>query len=309
MLRVPVIRPFGWNRMLRFLAPCAIPGVELIRDGQYFRTARYRDAIGRIALSYDSTEGVILVRVGSELTPKLLEVASGVRRLFDTDMQPESMMKDLARSESLAGPLQQCPGLRIPGAFNHFETTVCALIAQHVEPKDAMHVLAEMVRKYGKPLPDASSGLSHAFPTPRELSRARLTSIGLPKRRARTIQALAEAVDQGELRLDGSPSLGHSTDRIRSIPGVGAWTADYIAMRVYRETDAFPTGDLALRKALAEEGSLISVKDLEELSAAWTPWRAYATMCLWETMDPDLLDGVPLCHGLQDQTRQVEQVA
>lgn len=308
-LRIPVTRPFAWNRLLSFLAPCAIPGLEAVRDGQYFRTVGYRDVLGQICAAYDSSDSAILVRVSSELTPRLFDVASGIRRLFDTDLDRAAVMAALSRSKTLAARLEQCPGLRLPGAFDHFETTVRALVAQHVEPQEAMEILVQMVRKYGKPLADSHSGLTHTFPSPCQLSRARLTSIGIPKRRARTIQALAEAVHQGSLRLDGSPSLECSIDRIRSIPGVGTWTADYIAMRVYREADAFPTADLALRKALSDDAVPISIKDLEDLSAEWKPWRAYAAMCIWETMDPSLLDGVPVSHGLQDQSRQVEQVA
>ncbi len=307
-LRVPVARPFDWNRLLGFLAPCAIPGLEEIRDGQYLRTARYRNVMGEIAARYDASENAICVRVSPELTPKLFDVASGIRRLFDTDMEPATVMDALRRSEALAARLARCPGLRVPGSFEHFETTVRAIVAQHAEPQEAMEILVEMVRKYGKPLEGSQSGLTHAFPSPRQLSRARLTSVGLPKRRARTIETLAEAVDQGALRLDGSPSLESSLERIRSIPGVGAWTADYIAMRVYREANAFPTADLALRKALAADGVLLSAKELEDLSAEWKPWRAYAAMCIWETMDPGLWDGVPVSHGLQDQARQLEQV-
>jgi 3-methyladenine DNA glycosylase/8-oxoguanine DNA glycosylase len=153
--------------------------------------------------------------------------------------------------------------------------------------------------------------LARVFPTPYALSTAHLEAVGVPKRRSKSIQALAKAVHEGMLRLDGSPSLAATIEDLRTtVPGIGAWTADYIAMRVYREPDAFPSSDLGLRKAVSDGGAPVTVQELEARAEAWRPWRAYAAMYLWESLDRSEFDG-PLRDGVQDSMRPppTDQVA
>jgi 3-methyladenine DNA glycosylase/8-oxoguanine DNA glycosylase len=150
--------------------------------------------------------------------------------------------------------------------------------------------MKRIVDKYGKPIETSQPSLTHVFPTPYALSTARLEVVGVPKRRSRSVQALAKAVHEGALLLDGSPSLDAAVEGLRSVADVGATTAQYVAMRVYREPDAFPSNSHWLRKAISNNGAPVSVPELERRSDSWRPWRAYAAMHLWDSLfadDPD----------------------
>lgn len=309
-LQIAVRQPFPWSTMLEFLAPCAMCGIERVEDGRYHRVARFRDRVGHLSAAFDAQAGVINVRASASLTANLLDVVSGVRRLFDVDTEPGAIADRFAADPVLGPQVKRRPGLRVPGAFDYFEVAVRTLLGQRVGHETALTLTDRLVKKWGKSVDTSRVGLTHAFPTPRELSFARLEMVGIPRRRARTIQAMARAVDEGTLRLDGSPSLDETIRGLRAIPGIGSWSADYIAMRVYREPDAFPAGDLGLRAAASPaQGGLLSVKELEERAERWRPWRAYAAMYLWTSLEADALGSAPLCHGVQDYSADVGQVA
>jgi 3-methyladenine DNA glycosylase/8-oxoguanine DNA glycosylase len=144
-----------------------------------------------------------------------------------------------------------------------------------------------IVVKYGKRIETSQPSLTHTFPSPYALSTARLEAVGVPKRRSRSIQALAKAVHEGALRLDGSPSLDAAVEGLRSIADLSATTAQYIAMRVYREPDAFPSNGHWLRKAISNNDAPASVPELESRADSWRPWRAYAAMHLWDSFFAD----------------------
>jgi len=227
------------------------------------------------------------VRVSSSLCAHLLDVVSGVRRLFDVDAQMGAITARLRADPILRACVRENPGLRVPGAFDRFETAVMMLLCQHIHPDEASELIGRIVEKYGEAIETSQPSLTHSFPSPYTLSTARLESVGVPKRRSRSIQTLAKAVHEGALRLDGSPSLEAAVERLRSITDVSTTTAEYIAMRVYREPDAFPSNNPWLRKALSDNGTLASVVELEARAEAWRPWRAYAAMHLWNSF----LDG------------------
>jgi AraC family transcriptional regulator of adaptative response / DNA-3-methyladenine glycosylase II len=161
------------------------------------------------------------------------------------------------------------------------------LLNQHMQPDEASDLMDRVVAKHGKRIDTSQPSLTHLFPTPYALSAARLEAVGVPKRRSRSIQALAKAVHEGALRLDGSPSLDTAIEGLRSIADLSATTAEYIAMRVYREPDAFPPNNPWLRKALSHNGTPISLQELEARSESWRPWRAYAAMYLWDSFVGD----------------------
>jgi 3-methyladenine DNA glycosylase/8-oxoguanine DNA glycosylase len=182
----------------------------------------------------------------------------------------------------LGARLNATPGLRVPGAFDHFETAVVLLVHQHLSPEEGCDLLDRIVEKYGKRIETSQPSLTHVFPTPYALSVAKLEAVGVPTRRSRAIQSLAKAVHEGGLRLDGTPSLDAAIEGLRSIADVSATTAQYIAMRVYREPDAFPSGNRWLREAVCENSTPIPTPDLESRAESWRPWRAYAAMLLWD---------------------------
>ena len=280
-LQVAVRTPFAWQSLLDFLGRQALPSVERVVGDQYHRTARFRSAVGKLSVAYDATESVLRVTVSNSLSLHLLEVVSGVQRLFDVDGVSEEVASCLRADPLLETTVLQNPGLRVPGAFDHFETAVRALLRQNHTSEVASELEARLVQRHGALIEESENETMWAFPTPHALTRVRLEALGIPKRRAKAIQTLARVVNEGELRLDGSPSLDVALESLRNIPGMGACTADYIAMRVYREPDAFPITDRRLRTAVSDDDTPVAAHELEARAEAWRPWRAYAAMHLW----------------------------
>lgn len=282
-LRLRVDAPFPWLRMLQFLEPWTASGVEQIVEDRYYRTASFGHVAGEVCVAFDPQESALCVRVSSSLGPHLLDVMSGVRRLFDVDARTDAITATLRNDPDLARCIEATPGLRIPGAFDHFETAVMMLLNQHMRPEEASDLMDRIVEKHGKRIETSQPSLTHEFPSPYALSTAKLEAVGVPKRRSRSIQALAKAVHEGAIRLDGTPSLDAAIEGLRSIADLSTTTAQYIAMRVYREPDAFPTSNPWLRKALSHNGTPISSIELESRAESWRPWRAYAAMYLWDS--------------------------
>lgn len=309
-LQIPVEGAFPWARMLAIMEPWTASGVEQIVDDRYYRTASFAQSAGEVCVSYHPSESALHVRVSSALGAHLLDVVSGVRRLFDVDAQTSSIAAQLRNDPALRACIDARPGLRVPGAFDHFETAIMMLLNQHMRPEEASDLMDRIVEKYGKRVETSQPSLTHIFPTPYAISTARLEPLGVPKRRSRSIQALAKAVHEGALRLDGTPSLDAAIEGLRSIADLSASTAQYIAMRVYREPDAFPSHNPWLRKALSDDGSPLSAQELEARSEAWRPWRAYASMYLWDSFMSDSRGASPLL-GRRDESvsASADQVA
>ena len=282
-LQIPIEGPFPWARLLQFLEPWTASGVEQIVGDRYYRTASFGKAAGEICVEYEPELGELHVRVSSSLGAHLLDVVSGVRRLFDVDAKTQAIADHLGRDPALRHCIQSTPGLRVLGAFDHFETAVTMLLHQHIPPDEASDIMDRIVEKYGKRIEASQPSLTHVFPTPYALSCAKLESVGVPRRRGRAIQALAKAVHEGTLRLDGSPSLDAALEGLHAIADMSATTAHYIAMRVYRESDAFPSNNAWLRKSVCNNGTPVSVPELESRANNWRPWRAYAAMHLWDS--------------------------
>lgn len=307
-LHIPVDEPFAWDRMLRFLEPWTTPGVEQVVGDRYYRTAAFDKAVGEICVTYEAEAGQLCVRVSSSLGAHLLDVVSGIRRLFDVDAPMRLISDHLGRDPKLKACLDARPGLRVLGAFDHFETAVVMLVNQHISPGDASDLMDRIVDKYGRRVETSQPSLTHVFPTPYVLSTAKLESVGVPTRRSRCIQALARAVHEGALRLDGSPSLDAAIEGLRQVGDLGATTAHYIAMRVYREPDAFVTNNRWLKRALQQNGTPASAMELEARAQAWRPWRAYAAMLLWDAYLDAGIDGAPV-HFRESEPPRADQVA
>jgi len=240
----------------------------------------------------------------------LLPITERVRELFDLGADPVPIARQLGTDPQLALCVQTRPGLRLPGAWDRFELAIRAILGQQVSIKGATTLAGRLAQVFGEPLMDETlnsrervrSGqpnsrpgqnspgkrpLTHLFPTPEALAEADLATIGLPRSRAETIRRLAMAVREGELELEAATGLDEAVERLTAVPGIGAWTAQYIAMRALREPDAFPASDLGLLRAVGSGSEPTNSRTLTRRAEAWRPWRAYAAMHIWTSEGMD----------------------
>jgi AraC family transcriptional regulator of adaptative response / DNA-3-methyladenine glycosylase II len=278
-LRLAFRPPGGFADVLAFLAARAIPGVERVDAGGYARTVALPS--GPTAVTVDAVRGRNELRlhvVGAPATA-LLPLTTRVRRVFDLASDPATIGAALRRDPLLAPLVRRRPGLRIPGAWDAFECAVRAVVGQQVSVAAGRTLVTRIVERAGRTLDRPMDGLARLFPSPAELAAADLTGLGLVPARARTVAALARAVAEGRLVLDGPADAVRAA--LLALPGVGEWTAEYVALRALGEPDAFPAGDLVLRRA-AGEGRSLTARALAARAEAWRPWRGYAAVHLWE---------------------------
>ena len=277
-LTVGVRPPYDWPALCAFLAARAVPGVECVHsadDGpRYWRTVQIGDHCGVMGVGPGDAPGALRVRVDLALLPSLVPLLARLRQLLDLDAMPLAIAEQLGADPLLAGAVAQCPGRRVPGAMDPFELAVRAILGQQVSVRGATTLAGRLVAACAEPLAQpwgeaASDGswppprLSHAPLSAERLADAspqRIADIGLPRARAECLHRLARTVADGGLRalrdpglaaLDGDPD-GRAFEReFTALPGIGPWTAQYVAMRALRSPDAFPDGDLALRRKAA----------------------------------------------------------
>ncbi len=273
--------PYHWEGMLAFLAPRAIPGVEIVDAGSYRRNISLRRENGHFEVSLHKSGLALSVRIQFGDSRSLFVIIERIRRMFDLSADWQTIAARLRTDAALAWRIEASPGLRVAGCWDGFELGVRAILGQQVTVKGATTLAGRLVRAFGRPTA-RGKGLTHYFPKPGDLVEAKLTSVGLPAARAETIRAFARAVRDGQIRFEGNVEAEDFMKRLCEIPGIGKWTAQYVAMRALGEPDALPTGDLGLVRALA----LGSVRELDERSQPWRPWRAYAAMYLWNVREP-----------------------
>jgi AraC family transcriptional regulator of adaptative response / DNA-3-methyladenine glycosylase II len=206
--------------------------------------------------------------------------------MFDLDANPLVIAEQLAADPRLAPLITGNPGLRVPGAWDGFELAVRAVLGQQVSVRGASTLAARLAKMFGEPSATPRETILCFSPGAKALAAAtpeKIAAIGLPLKRAATLHALARAVAAGELRLHAGADAEATIAKLKAIPGIGDWTAQYIVMRALRWPDAFPAGDLGLRKALAEEGPMREAQ-LLQLAEKWRPWRAYAAVYLWSSL-------------------------
>lgn len=282
-LRLPFRPPYDSASLLAFLAARAVPGVESVEGGTWRRTTALGGPAGVVEARFDDARGALVLRLSGLRPAVALEASRRATRLFDLEADPGSIAAHLAHDPLLAPLLARRPGLRVPGAWDPFETAVRTVLGQQVSVRAARTLAARLVERFGGELPASSArdGLSRLFPTPEALAEADVASIGLPARRGETIRALAREVAVGRLDLGPAASLEEAEARLARIPGIGPWTTQAIALRALGEPDAFPAGDLGVRKALAAGGPLPPESRVSARARAWRPWRAYALFHLW----------------------------
>jgi AraC family transcriptional regulator, regulatory protein of adaptative response / DNA-3-methyladenine glycosylase II len=269
--------PYHWQGMLAFLSPRATPGVEVVENGTYRRTISLHGRHGYFEVSLDEARPALIVRIEFGDPHSLFFIIERIRAMFDLTADWSAIVQNLKTDPVLAGRVEADPGLRVPGCWNGFELATRAILGQQITVKGATALAGKLVSSFGKPFSTAS-GLTHLFPAPEVLADANLASIGMPTARAETIRALARAVCDGKIRFEGVVDSDAFLNRLCEIPGIGKWTAQYVAMRALGEPDAFPSSDLGLLRAMSLESS----RELEHRAQAWRPWRAYAAMYLWK---------------------------
>jgi AraC family transcriptional regulator of adaptative response / DNA-3-methyladenine glycosylase II len=265
--------PIDWDALLAFLAARATPGVESVDDGTYSRTVMIGGHVGVVRVSHRAP--AIHVDVSASLVPVLMQVCARVRHLFDLDAEPDRI--DAHLSKAFGRKLRR--GVRVPGAFDGFELAVRAILGQQVSVRGATTLMARLVERLGSRI-EGQGSLGFVAPTADCVAAATVSeiqAIGLPSARAATIHRLATAVAHGELHISPDADVREMTRRMLELPGIGPWTAEYVAMRAVHWPDAFPSSDLVLRR---NAGNLTSAQ-LLRAAEKWRPWRAYAAMHLW----------------------------
>ncbi len=276
VVRLAVRPPLDWPALLAFLSLRAVPGVEQVTGGCYRRAMRGPAGAGVIEVALEDSGRAVRLSVPAALTAELPELVRRVRRLFDLDADPLAIGACLKGSALLARSVRAHPGLRVPGSWDPFEMAVRTVLGQQISVRGATTLCGRLVRELGELL-DLPGELAWAFPSPERVAEADLSRVGLPGARAGALRALARAVVREPELFRSGRDLEDILTRLQRLPGIGPWTAHYLAMRAFGEPDAFPSGDLGLRQAT---GNATPAK-LEALAEPWRPWRAYATLHLW----------------------------
>lgn len=268
--------PYLWEGMLAFLAARATPGVEVVTQGTYRRSISLSGNHGYFEVALDERNHALALRVQFGDPRSLFFIVERVRAMFDLNADWSTIVRSLRTDPDLRTRLETNPGLRVPGCWNGFELAVRAILGQQITVKGATSLAGRLVKNFGESF-SGDGGLSHIFPAPKALADANLEKIGLTKSRAETIRLLARAVRDESVSFERVANTEAVVSQLLEIPGIGPWTAQYIAMRALGEPDAFPSGDLGLLRALKLKNS----GELDRRSEDWQPWRAYAAMYLW----------------------------
>src|SRR2546430_9141988 len=280
-LRPPYRPPFDCPTLFAWLRARAIPGVAEARDGVYRRTLRLPRGAGIATL--ESVNAHIRCTLRLESMADLTSAVRQCRRLLDLDADPVSVLEVLQRDRHLSPIVKKRPGLRAPGAVDGPELAIQAILGQQVSLTAARTLALRLVTAHGDVIKIADPTLTHLFPGAPAIAAADLSRLGVPATRRATLRALAQAVAAGDLALEPGADRVEVYRKLRELPGIGDWTAGYIVMRALGDPDTFLPGDLGIKKAGARLG-LVGTRAITEHSAAWRPWRTYATHQLWATL-------------------------
>jgi AraC family transcriptional regulator of adaptative response / DNA-3-methyladenine glycosylase II len=281
-LRLSYRPPYDWEEILKFLGARMIRGVELATADSYARTVRLGKRTGWIKVTHSPEKRGLVVEFAHTLAPVLPALLGRLRNLFDLTARPDLIAAHLIKDKHLKKSVTKNPGLRVPGAFDGFEMAIRAILGQQITVKAATTIAGRFAEAFGErirtPFPELTR-LSPLAPRIAKASVGDIAKLGIVRTRAASILALARAFQAGSLRLDAGTSPEADIAQLTALPGIGQWTAHYIAMRASRWPDAFPKEDIAVRNSLGR----VSTKQAEEISQAWRPWRSYAVMHLWKS--------------------------
>jgi AraC family transcriptional regulator, regulatory protein of adaptative response / DNA-3-methyladenine glycosylase II len=268
--------PLDWSGLLAFLQGRAIAGVELIDEQCYQRTVQLGHHRGWLKVSLIPSQAKLQVNLSASLVAVILPLLTRVKSLFDLAATPQAI------EQCLGEVIAPFPGLRVPGAFDGFEVAVRAILGQQVTVKAATTLMGRFVQTFGSPVTTPIPSLTHLTPTPlqiAELAPTEIAELGIIKSRAISICTLAQALAEGRIQLAPYADITSTIAQLKALPGISDWTAQYIAMRVLADPDAFPYGDLVLRKALGAD----TPTQVLQTAETWRPWRAYAAMSIWKS--------------------------
>jgi AraC family transcriptional regulator, regulatory protein of adaptative response / DNA-3-methyladenine glycosylase II len=276
--------PYDWEGVLHFLAGRELKGVEWVTATAYARTVHLGNAKGWIRVTQPKQNNTLTLQFSRSLTPVLPTLLTRIRELFDLNARPDMISAHLGADDRLAPFVQQNPGMRVPGAFNGFELGLRAIIGQQVTVKAATTIGCRLAEQFGESIVTAHPQLNRLTPSAQRLAKADIGDIarlGIVRVRSQSIICLAQAQVSGDLALDGGVHYKpeEAIRRLVELPGIGQWTAHYIAMRALRWPDAFPKEDIVVRNRLGG----VSAKQAESMSQSWRPWRSYAVMHLWRS--------------------------
>jgi AraC family transcriptional regulator of adaptative response / DNA-3-methyladenine glycosylase II len=279
--------PYDWDAMLRFLAARAVPALECVDGGRYARTVSVQGDAGWIEVAHDRARHALAIAAHVASPRALYAVVARARRMFDVDADALAIAAQLRKDPLLGGRVAASPGLRVPGCWDAFELVVRAVLGQQCSVAAARTLVARVVETHGVPV-QGSGTLARLFPTPAALADAPIEQLGILPARAAAVRALSTAVADGRIVLEAGGDADALRASLVALPGIGEWTASYVAMRALGDPDAFPAGDLALARAAG-----LDRRALAERADAWRPWRAYAALHLWMggSHDDDHRDG------------------
>lgn len=270
---LPIIAPFDWDHVFGFLNNHGIDGVEQFRDGIYRRVISVERTVGAIEVSYDSKEEQLLAKISVSDPAKLRTVIERIRDLFDARLNPHGHLNDFSQDDQVAACYRNALGIRIPGAWDSYETAICIVLGQLVSVEQAKLKVRKLVDQFGTKVPNPIfEDCSRLFPTPQVLADANLQTIGLTKVREHAIRELSRQVAAGKVDISRSADIQKTKSQLLSIKGIGPWTAEMIAMRCLGDANAFPKTDLIIKRALERH----KVK-----KGDWSPWNAYIALALW----------------------------
>ncbi|MDT8998618.1 AlkA N-terminal domain-containing protein [Paucibacter sp. APW11] len=289
--------PYDWPAMLRFLSDRAISGIEAVHEGHYLRSFAVdgpggQRCLGTLKVAHRPAEQALQVTLRCNQLVVLPQLIARLRRVFDLAADPGVIAEQLSVDPLMARLCAARPGLRVPGAWDGFELAMRAVLGQQITVAAAVKLAAKLVDQYGDALPCASEdrpGLSRLFPTPAQLQGVDLARLGMPRSRGATLAVIVDAALSQPRLFEAAASLDEGVAALRALPGIGDWTAQYIAIRQLREPDAFPSSDVGLMQAIEKlEGQRPDARALLQRSQAWRPWRAYAAQQLWTALLGDL---------------------
>jgi AraC family transcriptional regulator of adaptative response / DNA-3-methyladenine glycosylase II len=274
--------PLAWRSLIHFLAGRATASTELIDGDRYVRTVRIGKHLGWIAAE-PVRHNLLRVEVAPALMPVLPELLTRLRRLFDLDANPTVIDDYLVEHKKLGPHVKRTAGLRVPGTMSGFELALRAVLGQQITVKAATTVFGRFVDTFGARIETPFAGIDKVAPTADDIANATLEQLiarGLTSKRAATIATLARAVADKQIVLDPPVDFVSAREGLQSLPGIGPWTAEYIAMRSFGDPDAFPHSDLGLMHAL----NIDKPAKLQALAEKWRPWRSYAAIHLWNSL-------------------------
>ena len=278
-LRLAYRPPYDWAQVHAFLAKRAIPGVEAVTASSYARAVRTASGHAILQIRPVASAHALEVRMQGAMPAELPLLLSAVRRMFDLTADPARIAAVLYGDPLLRPLIGSRPGLRIPGTWDPFECSVRAMIGRHISPAAGTALLGRLVERFGEPIEPIVTNITHLFPTPAALAEASLEALGLAGTRHAALYQMACGVRDEVIRFD-APSE-EVTRMLCGLPGVGRWTAGYVELRGLGEPDAFPFGDLLLRRRVSADEKPLTSLELEARAERWRPFRGYAAFHLW----------------------------